>query len=133
LWPRDGRGKAGLNKDALIASLGWALLLLLWLWLCCLLLLELLRWFVMLVLLSIVGRRRRLSTLPLPLLLLLLRVMTRHSAHRFMYECAQVASMFVGSQLMDQLVGLVLRPRLYLSDESSRFVALVLECTITAT
>jgi hypothetical protein len=132
LWPRDGRGKAGLNKDALIASLGWALLLLLWLWLCCLLLLELLRWFVMLVLLSIVGRRRRLSTLPLPLLLLL-RVMTRHSAHRFMYECAQVASMFVGSQLMDQLVGLVLRPRLYLSDETSRFVALVLECTITAT
>ena len=59
--------------------------------------------------------------------------MVRHSAHSVMDECAQVASLGVGSQVMDQLVSFGRRPRLYLSDEISRFVALALECTIPAT
>lgn len=99
------------------------------------LLLDLMCWFVMMALLSVVRRLRLLYTLPLRLLLLLLllRSVARQSAYGFMNECAQVASMLVGSQLMDQLVSLVLRPRLYLGDETSRFVALALECTITTT
>ena len=98
------------------------------------LLLDLMCWFVMMALLFVVGRLRLLSTLPLRLLLLLLlRSVARQSAYGFMNEYAQVASMLVGSQLMDQLVSLVLRPRLYLGDETSRFVALALECTITTT
>ena len=85
-------------------------------------------------LLSIVEMLRLLYTLPLTLLLtLLLGVMRRHSAHSIVYECTQVASVCIVSQLMDQLVGLRLRPRLYLRDEVSRVVALGLECLITAT
>ena len=91
-------------------------------------------WVVVMALLSIVERLRLLSTLPLTLLLmLLLGVMRRHSAHSIVYECAQVASVCIVSQFVDQLVGLRLRSRLYLRDEVSRFVALALERTITAT
>ena len=96
--------------------------------------LGLLCWVVVMALLSIVERLRLLSTLPPTLLLMsLLRVMRRHSAHSIVYEWAQVASLCMVSQLMDQLVGLRLGSRLYLRDKVSRFVALGLECLITAT
>ena len=107
--------------------------LLLHMGLCCLpklMLLGLLCCVVVMALLSVVERLRLRSTLSLPLLL---RGMARQSPHSFMYECAQIASVCVSSQLMDQLMSLGLRPRLYLSNEISRLVALVLECTITAT
>jgi hypothetical protein len=112
-------------------------MLLLCMRLCCLwklLMLGMLCWVVVMALLSIVERLRLLSTLPLTLLLmLLLGVMRRHSAHSIVYECAQVASVCIVSQFVDQLVGLRLRSRLYLRDEVSRIVALGLECLVTAT
>jgi apolipoprotein N-acyltransferase len=95
-----------------------------------LLLLGVLCWVMVVALWSVVERLRLLCTLALPLLL---RGMARYSPHNFMYECAQIASIYVSSQLMDQLMGLGLGPGLYLSDEASRFVALGLECLITAT
>ena len=90
-------------------------------------------WVVVMALLSIVETLRLLCTLSLTLLLmLLLRVMRRYSADSIVDECAQVASVCMVSQLMDQLVGLRLRSRLYLRDKVSRFFALGLECLITA-
>jgi hypothetical protein len=117
-----------LGEEALILLLCRSLLL--YIGLRCVLKLLLLCWVAVMALRSVVERLRLLSTLPLPLLL---RGMARYSPHSFMYECAQITSICVSSQLMDQLMGLGLRPGLYLSDETSRFVALVLECTITAT
>ena len=62
-------------------------------------------------LVSIVERLRLRSKLAPPLLLLLLLgVMTRQSAHDFMYECTQVTNMRVVSQLTDQVVSIRLRP-----------------------
>ena len=128
---RGTRSIGWLGEEALILLLCRSLLLCMGLrCVLKLLLLGLLYWVVVMALRSVVERLRLLCTLPLPLLL---RGMARYSSHSLMYECAQIASIYVGSQLMDQLMGLGLGPGLYLSDEASRLVALGLECKITAT
>lgn len=90
-----------MDKEALVGSLCRTLLLCMCLGrLLELLLLGLLCWVVLMALVSIVERMRLWSTLMLPLLLLLLlRVITRKSAHSFVYECTQIASVRVVSQL----------------------------------
>lgn len=126
---RGARSIGGFGENALFVLLCRMLLLCMGLRrLMKLLVVRLLCWVLVMALLSIVEGLRVLITLALTLLL---RGMARHSSHSFMYECAEVTSMGVGSQLMDQLMGLGLRPRLYLSNEIPRFVALLLECTIT--